>query len=320
MLNVRLFGKLSLQRGDAELDSLRFGKLAELFCYLLVHRDRPHSREVLSTVLWGDSTTAQSRKYLRQALWQLQRILRDASEAPVLLADRSAVQMQLTGDVWVDVSAFEAVCVPLQQVAAGRLTAQQAASLTEALDLYRGDLLEGWYQDWCLFDRERLENLYLLSLEKLMSYSEEQKQYAAGLEMGERILRLDRAHERTYQTMIRMQAAAGDRAAAIRLYQRCEAALREELGVGPAGTTVELIDRIRGEHALPCPVRPPKPESLTTAEGPSAVTLRALVLQFRRLVALLGETQIRIEKQVDAMDKIEAQPHLKPVPRRVSEP
>ena len=34
--------------------------------------------------------------------------------------------------------------------------------------VYRGDLLEGCYQDWCLFERERLQNAYLAMLDKLM--------------------------------------------------------------------------------------------------------------------------------------------------------
>jgi hypothetical protein len=41
----------------------------ELFCYLLLHRNKPHPRELLATVFWPECTTVQSRKCLRQALW-----------------------------------------------------------------------------------------------------------------------------------------------------------------------------------------------------------------------------------------------------------
>jgi len=40
--------------------------------------------------------------------------------------------------------------------------------LQEAVRLSYADLLEGWYQDWCLYERERLQNIYLLILDKLM--------------------------------------------------------------------------------------------------------------------------------------------------------
>ncbi len=64
------------------------------------------------------------------------------------------------------------------------------------MDLYRGDLLEGWYQEWCLFERERLQNAYMLMLDKLMGYCEAHSEYEQGLVYGDLILRLDHASER----------------------------------------------------------------------------------------------------------------------------
>jgi hypothetical protein len=41
----------------------------------------------------------------------------------------------------------------------GDLNEAQAQLLKDAVNLYCGDLLEGWYQDWCLFERERLQSI-----------------------------------------------------------------------------------------------------------------------------------------------------------------
>src|SRR5262249_14398583 len=148
-----------------------------------------HSREILASMLWGDNTTAQSKKYLRHALWQLQTMLRNGDEhASLLAADRDSVRVDVDHDVWLDVALFEAVCAQVHNIHPSQLTEAQAQSLKSAVELYRGDLLEGWYQEWCLFERERLQNLYLVILEKLMRYSEAHQQYAAGMDAGERIL------------------------------------------------------------------------------------------------------------------------------------
>src|SRR3954468_20050627 len=69
MLQVTLFGRfcaLSSYRPMAGLDAR---KVQELFCYLLLYRDRPHPREALATLLWSESPAFQAKKGLRQTLW-----------------------------------------------------------------------------------------------------------------------------------------------------------------------------------------------------------------------------------------------------------
>lgn len=70
-LTFQLFGRLSVMRDARSVEGLETSKEQELLCYLLIHRDRPHPREALAGLLWGDSSTEKSRKYLRQALWHL---------------------------------------------------------------------------------------------------------------------------------------------------------------------------------------------------------------------------------------------------------
>jgi len=73
ILRVSLFGRFQVEvDGKSLTSSLDARKVQELFSYILIFRERPHSRETLAEVLWGENSSVQSRKYLRQALWQLQ--------------------------------------------------------------------------------------------------------------------------------------------------------------------------------------------------------------------------------------------------------
>ncbi len=296
MLSIRLFGKMSLVN-SAGLEALHFGKLAELFSFLLLQRGRAHSREVLASLLWGETMTAVSKKHLRQALWQLQTILRDGTEQPMLVVGRDSVHLDVPEGVWFDVAAFESACAESRDLSYRELNESQARSLRSAVDLYRGDLLEGWYQEWCLIERERLQNLCLMALEKLMRYFQEQRQYDCGLEMGERILRMDRAHERTYQAMMMMQYQAGDRAGALRQYQRCETALRQELSVGPTKRTLELLELIRADNPGTSQT------SATGQQGGSGDNTQSIVCRLRRILGLLSDVQLRVEKELQAIDQ-----------------
>jgi len=56
-LRFQLLGKLSMQWDARPLTGLDGRKEQELMCYLLIRRDRPHPRETLASLLWGETPT-----------------------------------------------------------------------------------------------------------------------------------------------------------------------------------------------------------------------------------------------------------------------
>jgi DNA-binding SARP family transcriptional activator len=192
-------------------------------------------------------SAAQSRKYLRQALWKLHTVLDEAADTPanhILNIEPAWLSINNDADFSLDVAVFEAAFQGAEGVAGWDLSESTVHSLLEAIDLYRGDLLEDWYQDWCIFERERLQNLYLMMLTKLMAYYESHGQYEAGIAHAVRLLGYDRANERAHRSLMRMYYCAGDRTAALRQYYRCVETLQEELGVEPAESTKGLYHAI----------------------------------------------------------------------------
>ena len=172
-LRVHLFGTFHLDRDGRPVEGLESRKVQELFSYLLLHRGHPQPRETLVELLWSEGASAPSRKNLRQLLWQLQSALEPggASAAPrLLVAGPDWVEVNARADLWLDVAELERTAGAAQGVPGRDLTSAQAGALREATHLYEGDLLEGWYQDWCLFERERLQMMYLGMLDKLMAY------------------------------------------------------------------------------------------------------------------------------------------------------
>lgn len=295
-LHISLFGKLCVRRDERALPGLDACKAQELLSYLLIHRDRPHSREALAGLLWGDTSTEKSRKYLRQALWQLQTALEShASGVGVLTVEHDWVQLNSQAGVWLDVAAFEQAFASVQGSAGDRLGEDSTESLQAAVRLYRGDLLEGWYHDWCLYERERLQNIYLLMLDKLMTHCEARRKFELGLLYGSLILRYDRARERTHRQLMSLQYQSGDRTAALRQYERCAAALEEELGVKPDGRTSALYQQIRAGNVEAA--RPPAAE-----EGVPVASLSELLGQLRQIQTLLADVQQKVHKDIKAVE------------------
>ena len=146
--------------------------------------------------------------------------------------------------LWLDVADFEAAASLAQGVPSENLDARTLSALQTAVDLYQGDLMQGWYRDWCLYERERLQASYLVMLDKLIGFCEARELFDAGMHYAALSLRYDRARECTHQHLMRMLSLSGDRAAALRQYDRCVIALDEELDVKPSPATVELYQHI----------------------------------------------------------------------------
>lgn len=293
-LVFRLFGTFSVHAGEQPLRGLDGRKVQELLGYLLLHRGRPVLREGLMAELWGDLDDGHARKYLRQTLWQLRTALDGAGSPPALLqVEADAVLLDDRASFWLDVGQLERACAQIQGVPGATLSASAARALREAVEAYRGDLLEGWYTDWCLEERERLEVLYLGALAKLLAYSEAHGEYEHGLAYGTRILRCDRAREHAHRGLMRLYYRAGDRTAALRQYDRCVAILREELDVAPTRRTQALYEQIRADRLWEPPERPePQPGLTGDGTGDRAAALSPA----RHLTAAIDDLQAQLRR------------------------
>jgi DNA-binding SARP family transcriptional activator len=297
-LRFQLFGKFCAQRDTQLLKRFDASKDQELLGYLLVHRNRSHPRETLAGMFWGESSTEKSKKYLRQSLWHLQTTLEVDSEAraPFLLVDHDWVQLNPQSEFWLDVATFEAAFNLTEGMPGSQLSADVADLLKKAVELYKGDLLEGCYEDWCLFERERLENLYLSMLDKLMSYCERHGAYEAGLSYGTTILSYDRAREHTHRQLMNLRYLAGDRTGALRQYERCCQNLKEELGVKPERRTVALYEQIRADRPVGTNQRSNRYASIP------ATSLPEMLGRLRRLQLVLAAVQKRIHRDIEAVE------------------
>ena len=295
-LSIQLFGKFCVRRDEQVLEGFDARKVQELFCYLLLHRDHSLPRETLAGLLWPDTTTIQSKKNLRQALWQLQSALGSQTEAMndrVLLVEPEWVQLNLEADIWLDVVVFEKTFDVVQKVPGNELDAQRVQVLQDAVQLYLGPLLEGWYQDWCLLERERFQNMYLAMLDKLMSYCEARHDYETSLLYGMRIMCYDRARERTHRRLMRLYYLLGDRAEALRQYERCAVALEEELGVRPSKSTVALYKQIQADQ-----LDEPKSIVALRETDPSIKAVTPSLLEVLGKLTYLQETLADLQAQV----------------------
>lgn len=247
MLQLKLFGTGQASYSGRALPGFPGQQPGLLLCYLLLNRNQSHPREHLAAVFWGDYPTSTSRKYLRNALWRVRHLLQSV-DAPVneyLVVGDNRVSFSRFGRYWLDVEVFEEASEQCQRVAGRELAPEEVEQLEDAVELYTGDLLVGIYEDWCLYERERLNLLYLNALGKLMDYHEFNGNYEQGLAHGQRILACDNTRERVHRRMMRLYWKADNRGAALAQYKLCAQVLYESLGISPLEETTRLYHQMK---------------------------------------------------------------------------
>jgi DNA-binding SARP family transcriptional activator len=302
VFKIHLFGKFCVRQNEEPAQGFDVLKEQELLSYLLINRNRPHSREALAGMLWGEVSTEKAKKYLRHALWRLQSAVGvlppEEGGGGVLLVEHDWVQFDPKAGLWLDVEVFERAFMLVHDSSGAELEPPSVEALQEAVQLYCGDLLEGWYSDWCFYERERLQNMYLMMLDKLTSHCEAHRRFERGLFYGSQILRYDRARERTHRQLMSLQYMSGDRTAALRQYERCVAALDEELDVRPDKRTVALYERIRADGGETLPAQ--EPEGRGEPEAGTA-SLADVLGRLTQIQSILADVQQRVSKEIKAV-------------------
>ncbi|MCF7829387.1 MAG: hypothetical protein K9N46_09055 [Candidatus Marinimicrobia bacterium] len=300
-LQICLFSRFEITCGQDRLHPELSTKAQELCSYLVLNRNRSHSREKLATLLWPENYPASNTKaYLRKALWQLQQGLdmkEDVEPESFLHVTPEWIQFSGGDNFLIDIEVFESAYECTRGCQGRSLSPQQADCIKNAVDLYQGDLLENWYLEWCEFERDRLQNVYLIMLDKLLAHCITMKDVEAGLEYGTRSLKIDRARESTYRQLMELYYLAGNRTRGLRMYEQCEGVLRDELDIEPSPETRELYNQIRmGKMIRPV-------QSVSSVTSGEDLSLRERLERIRRLQEIHADIQSQIKQNITAVEK-----------------
>jgi DNA-binding SARP family transcriptional activator len=117
------------------------------------------------------------------------------------------------------------------------------------LDLYRGDLLHNFYDEWIMEEREHYRRLMVDALLQFAQSLRTNGEYARAISVAQKIILMDSVNERAYQHLIFCYGAIGSRSAALKSYEDCAVQLLEKLGVQPSADTKALYEHVKGSNA-----------------------------------------------------------------------
>jgi len=250
MWKIEMLGRLRVVRGETEITRFRTAKTGTLLAYLGYYLRRSHPRDQLVDLFWPEEDESAGRHNLRNALSSLRQQLEPGPEwaGKVILADRFSVQLN-PATVTTDVAEFEAAVRSSAQAVSDT---ERVLLLSEAVTLYRDELLPAAYEDWCLGERERLAGLYLGALRELMARMENAGDVDRAVDYARQALRADPLSEDLHIDLMHLLSVAGQLSAALRQYRQLETVLARELEEKPsprAQAVVSHLERRAREEA-----------------------------------------------------------------------
>jgi DNA-binding SARP family transcriptional activator len=300
---MSLFGTFRIERPEGAI--LPITRAAQsLLAYLLLHGDRLHSREALAGVFWGNHRESQARSCLSTTLWRLRRALepQPAARGTYLTVTGSGqIGFNRSSPYCLDVEVLESEVTRALSAEPEALSDADAAQLEGALALYKGDLLESFFDDWALFERERLRGVYVDGLFHLLNLYIARGAGEQGLAAGRKILQHDSLREDVHQLMMKLYLECGQRTRAVNQYLECRAALQEGLGIAPMQETEGLLNGIApGSRAVKAPA----------GNGHSTLTpvvnLNGAVAQLRRALRELEVAKEQVEQAARLLERATA--------------
>lgn len=246
LLKIYCFGGLKIYKDDQPITTL-LKKTQAFLAYLTVERKASLPRDKLCAMFWPESGEMQAKYNLRYTLWVLRTGL-GFPEGPnyeFVLSFRDECQFNTEANYWLDTEEFEK-----KIILAKNLEIDDSARieyLTEAVNLYRGDFLDGFFikkswefENWQRIQRERFFLEYTRTVANLADLLIDRKEYQKVVTLYNKSLLISPVQEEFHQGLIRLYLLMGERTKALEQYERCREVLKREMRMTPAAETQEL--------------------------------------------------------------------------------
>ena len=240
VIRLQVLGPIELEGADGrELRAvLAQPKRLALLAYLAAAPRGFHRRDTLLALFWPELHQPRARTALNQAIRFLRRELGDSSAE--IIVSRGAEEVGVDGQrLWCDAVAFA--------------DHSDAGRYAQALELYRSDLLAGFFADggaafeeWIERERARLRSMAAKAARGLAEAREREGNFTTAVASARRAVDLSDADERIVRGLLELLDRLGDRAGAIHAYETFVRRLAEEFDAEPDPETQAVMHRIRG--------------------------------------------------------------------------
>lgn len=243
-LTITTFGKIQIKMGDHVITGAEWmsQNARDLLLLLLMHPEGL-TKEEIGEIFWPDSTPAELRLRFKNTIYRLRHA---AGKDAVLFEDEI-----YTFNRGMD---YEADCENFSQgILASRRPGkihEQIKILAATIKIYRGAFLPDLADQWVITERERFHQMALDAMIQLAELQLQQGDLDGVVDTAQMLLKMEPANEPMVCLAMRAQAAAGNIAAVMQMYDQLKNAMHNELDATPSAQTVRLFENLTREQRI----------------------------------------------------------------------
>jgi ATP/maltotriose-dependent transcriptional regulator MalT len=241
-LTVRLLGAIEIFRDPARAlaaDAWVTRRARDILCFIASRRHRRVSKDTIIDTFWGEADFGSVEKNFHPTISHIRKALN--SNQPLkqnfLLYRDGDYQLNPEFSYRIDTEEFDRLVTEGDAARRSRDPEAFAKAYESAAALYRGEFMQGDYDEWVEEQRSYYREQYLRLLEILAQTAQKAGDWSRSLSLAQQILREDPFREDVHCHCMRAHAAQGNRVAVREQYEALRKLLRKELGVEPAAET-----------------------------------------------------------------------------------
>jgi DNA-binding SARP family transcriptional activator len=250
-LTVSMLGPVEIVRDPTRplgSDAWPTKRARDIFCFIVSRRHRRASKDTIIDTFWGETDFATVEKNFHPTVSHIRKALN--SNQPLkqnfLLYRDGDYQLNSEFSYRIDTEEFERLVNEGETRRRARQFEECVRSYESALELYRGEFMQGSYEPWVEEQRAYYREQYLRLLEALAGVAQAEADWPKVLQLAQLIIRDDQFREDIHCMIMRAHAAVGNRGAVKDQFETLKRALNKELGVEPSAETKKLYQQLIG--------------------------------------------------------------------------
>ena len=234
MYKFKLFGELLIEQDHKPATIMNSPKGAALLVYLILQKEMV-SRELIADLFWEATSTQQSLTSLRALIRRVRKLV------PGIVTTRQQIGFEAGLETFIDIYQLQTA-----------LNSDDLTQIDEALLLYKGEFLAGYYledaprfNEWLILEREQWRQQIIAAYMRLCTAYTKQENWSRGIAVAQRWLALDNVDETPLQFLLQFLGATGQFDLALKQYEVSRQRLWDEFGVEPVDETLQLVQQLR---------------------------------------------------------------------------